>query len=58
MTRSLILRCPDCLAYSLHEKCPKCGHATRNPLPPKFSPEDHYGAYRRQLRRLAASKGA
>lgn len=43
----------------MQEKCPQCKVATKSPLPPKFSPEDAYGVYRRKLRRLAAApKGA
>jgi rRNA maturation protein Nop10 len=32
--------------------CPACGVAAKNPLPPKYSPEDPYAVYRRRLRRL------
>lgn len=54
MTRSLIVRCPECDGYTMRPKCPRCAAATRNPLPPKFSPEDPYGEYRRRLKRLGA----
>lgn len=53
MTRSLILLCAKCNEFSLSEKCPRCGTTTRNPLPPKYSPEDPYGEYRRRLKRMA-----
>ncbi|MCH2420744.1 MAG: RNA-protein complex protein Nop10 [Candidatus Poseidoniia archaeon] len=29
--------------------CPKCSKDTSNPLPPRFSPQDKYGKYRRML---------
>lgn len=60
MTRSLILQCPSCHEFTLRDRCPRCGGAARNPLPPKYSPEDHYGEYRRRLKRMARaeSKGA
>ena len=58
MTRTLLFRCPSCQAYTLREKCPSCGTATKNPLPPKFSPEDPYGEYRRKLKQLGPAKGA
>lgn len=56
MTRSLILLCPNCHEFSLSEKCPRCGTLTKNPLPPKYSPEDPYGEYRRKLKKLARSE--
>jgi len=46
----IIKKCPKCGAYTLKEKCPKCGADTRTPHPPKFSPEDKYGKYRRMAR--------
>ncbi|HEV2120275.1 MAG TPA: RNA-protein complex protein Nop10 [Candidatus Bathyarchaeia archaeon] len=42
----LTRRCPKCSAYSLKETCPKCGTQTRNPHPPKFSPDDKYARQR------------
>jgi rRNA maturation protein Nop10 len=29
-------------------KCPECGSDTRHPAPPRYSPEDRYGEYRRK----------
>jgi len=40
-------RCGACWAYTMKDACPKCGAATKSPLPPPFSPEDRYGRYRR-----------
>lgn len=56
MTRSLILVCTSCHEFTLRELCPRCGAATLNPLPPKYSPEDPYGEYRRRLKRLARAE--
>ncbi|MCX8172680.1 MAG: RNA-protein complex protein Nop10 [Archaeoglobaceae archaeon] len=49
--KSLIRKCNVCGSYTLKEKCPKCGEATRMTIPPRFSPEDPYGKYRRMLRK-------
>jgi len=43
-------KCPSCKAYTLKEKCPKCGDRTVNPEPPKFLPTDKYGFYRRKIK--------
>ena len=40
--------CVRCREYTLHEKCPICGMKTINPHPPRFSPEDRWGEYRRK----------
>jgi H/ACA ribonucleoprotein complex subunit 3 len=40
-------KCSKCNVYTLKDKCPKCGSPTVSPRPPKFSPEDKYGKYRR-----------
>ncbi|MBW2989420.1 RNA-protein complex protein Nop10 [Candidatus Woesearchaeota archaeon] len=45
-----ILKCGDCGAYTLKEVCPKCGRAAVTPIPPKYSPSDKYGAYRRKAK--------
>ena len=42
-----IRRCPECGVYTLKEQCSK-GHKTISINPPKYSPEDKYGAYRRE----------
>ncbi|MEA4977450.1 MAG: RNA-protein complex protein Nop10 [Methanomassiliicoccaceae archaeon] len=41
-------RCSACGRYSFKEDCPACGKHTSSPIPPKYSPEDRYGAYRRK----------
>ncbi|UCG95699.1 MAG: RNA-protein complex protein Nop10 [archaeon] len=53
---TMIKKCFKCGTYTFKDKCPKCGSATRTPHPPKFSPEDRYGKYRRMAKSLA--KGA
>lgn len=35
----------------MKERCRKCGGETISPHPAKFSPLDHYGRYRRDLKR-------
>lgn len=47
-----IMKCLNCKSYTLSEKCPECGAKTVDPKPPKFSPEDKYGEYRRKQKRL------
>lgn len=52
-----MLKCENCKSYSLHEKC-KCGGNAVNPMPPKYSPDDHYGDYRRKAKKeLLIEKG-
>ncbi len=49
--RSLIRKCCKCGRYTLKNICPVCGGKTFMPIPPRFSPEDPYGKYRRMLRK-------
>jgi H/ACA ribonucleoprotein complex subunit 3 len=51
-------KCRECAAYSLHRTCPKCGSATISPHPPRFSPEDKYGHYRRKLKMLVSAEAS
>jgi H/ACA ribonucleoprotein complex subunit 3 len=46
-----IHKCPKCGSYTLKNICPKCGSETFEAKPAKFSPEDHYGKYRRMMKR-------
>ena len=46
-----IFKCPSCKAYTMGEKCMKCGKKTINPKPPKYSPEDKFGEYRREAKK-------
>lgn len=50
MARVLLHRCLGCGEYTLRETCPYCGGQARPNRPAKFSPEDHYGEYRRRLK--------
>jgi len=52
--RSLLRVCRSCARYSLAGTCPQCQAATVIPLPPRYSPEDRYGDYRRRLKRMGA----
>ena len=47
-------KCKPCGAYTFKDVCPKCGGPTVSPQPPKFSPLDPYGKYRRMLKKQAA----
>ena len=52
-----ILKCTACGSYTLNEAC-SCGSKTATPKPAKFSPEDHYGNYRRQAKyKILKEKG-
>ncbi|MFH1400072.1 MAG: nucleolar RNA-binding Nop10p family protein [Nanoarchaeota archaeon] len=45
-----ILKCPSCASYGFSESCP-CGGKRGGVKPPKYSPEDKYGKYRRMVKR-------
>jgi len=49
--RFKIKKCSRCGKYTLKETCPLCGEKTKLAHPPKFSPEDPYGEYRRRLKK-------
>jgi H/ACA ribonucleoprotein complex subunit 3 len=44
-----ILKCSNCKSYGLDAKC-SCGSSRSKPKPPKYSPEDKYGEYRRKYK--------
>ena len=48
--QTLIFQCRSCRRYTLCKECPQCLSSVSNPLPPRFSPHDKYGKYRRLLR--------
>ena len=52
MTASHISKCPSCQNYTLEKICSKCNLETILPKPPKYSPEDKYGSYRRNIKKL------
>jgi len=43
--------CYKCKRYTLKDICPVCGEKTRIKDPPRFSPQDRYGKYRRMLKK-------
>lgn len=43
-----IMKCPVCSVYTMNVE--HCGQKTTNPKPPKYSPEDKYGDYRRKAK--------
>ena len=47
-------KCKLCSAYTFKDVCPKCGGPAIAPHPPRFSPLDPYGKYRRILKKQAA----
>jgi len=53
--RAFMRVCKECRRYTLKAACPDCGIATMIPLPPRYSPEDRFGAYRRKLKKLGAA---
>jgi H/ACA ribonucleoprotein complex subunit 3 len=50
--RSQLLKCIRCERYTFQEVCSVCGEHTTTPLPPRYSPQDKYGKYRRRLKRV------
>jgi H/ACA ribonucleoprotein complex subunit 3 len=49
-------KCNKCDMYTLKDMCPRCGSSTTHPYPPKFSPNDKYGKYRRELKKIELNK--
>ncbi|MEM2944275.1 MAG: RNA-protein complex protein Nop10 [Methanomassiliicoccales archaeon] len=49
--KTSLRKCLKCQEYTLEESCPRCGSMSVIATPPKFSPEDKYGNYRRRLRK-------
>ena len=43
-------KCPVCGRYTFKAVCPLCKVNTILPEPPRYSPEDKYGKYRRILK--------
>lgn len=44
-------KCPACGRYTLKDVCPACGNPTVSAHPPRFSPEDKWGKYRREAKK-------
>lgn len=53
-----LLKCPACGYYTMKAQCPNCGKPAVSPGPAKYSPEDHYGKYRRMAKQQARAKQA
>ncbi len=47
---SVLKFCKKCKIYTLKDVCKLCGENTVTPHPPRFSPEDRFGKYRRKLK--------
>ena len=43
--------CKNCKEYTLEDICMKCNKKTISKYPPRFSPQDRYGKYRRELKK-------
>ncbi|MHA2281185.1 MAG: RNA-protein complex protein Nop10 [Promethearchaeota archaeon] len=49
--RSILRKCRICNKYTLKSLC-SCGNKTIVPQPPRYSPQDRYGDYRRKLKNI------
>jgi len=49
-------RCRSCREYTLKNRCPYCEGEVGVVYPPKYSPEDRYGIYRRMLKKQLLNK--
>ena len=47
-----ILYCRKCKSYTLDKICGNFNEKTISKKPARFSPQDHYGKYRRELKKL------
>lgn len=45
-----IFYCSKCQEYTMKQQCLKCSQKTAERKPAKFSPEDKYGQYRREVK--------
>ena len=53
MARVLMHKCTGCGEYTLKtDVCPHCAGKVDSSKPAKYSPEDHYGEYRRKLKKM------
>ncbi|MDT7858576.1 MAG: RNA-protein complex protein Nop10 [Candidatus Aenigmarchaeota archaeon] len=50
-------KCNNCKRYTLKEICNYCGSKTSYPHPPRYSPEDKFGEFRRKtLKEIESSQ--
>ena len=47
LMKSALRKCKGCGTYSTKDVCPECGEQTVCAVPPRYSPDDRYGEYRR-----------
>jgi len=45
-----LLKCLPCNSYTLKEACAVCHAPTVLAIPPRYSPDDKYGDYRRKVK--------
>lgn len=51
-----LFKCTKCNRYTLNQRvCPSCGGPVSEPGPPKYSPQDKYGVYRRKAKRKSVA---
>ena len=53
--RTQMRKCEKCGTYTMKDTC-KCGEEAVIPQPPRYSPQDRYGKYRRQLKKIDCKK--
>ena len=56
MSSAHIYKCSSCQHYTLEKICSQCNLETILPKPPKYSPEDKYGTYRRNIKKLGLNQ--
>jgi len=44
-------KCKECGEYTLKDTCPECNKKTGVIFPPRYTPQDKYGKYRRILKK-------
>jgi H/ACA ribonucleoprotein complex subunit 3 len=55
----LLRKCAECGRYTLKtDICPYCGGKLTMPYPPRFSPIDKYGDYRRKYKMEKAAESS
>ncbi|MBI2575809.1 nucleolar RNA-binding Nop10p family protein [Candidatus Woesearchaeota archaeon] len=47
-----LLKCVPCNSYTLKEACAVCSATTVPAIPPRYSPDDKYGDYRRKAKEV------
>ncbi len=47
--KNLLMKCRNCMVYTMKDTCPRCGSPTAIAHPARFSPDDRYARYRSPL---------